>query len=69
MKCFWCITLNFIWEWVIEDYQKNGNYNFVEQNQYKQGVKLTVVYNFGNQKVKKVRDIEGASDAIKSRTR
>ncbi|SIS98519.1 hypothetical protein SAMN05421786_103608 [Chryseobacterium ureilyticum] len=26
-------------------------------------------YTFGNKKIKKVRDIEGASDSIKSRTR
>ena len=53
----------------IEDYQKNGNYNFVEQNQYKQGVKLTVVYNFGNQKVKKTRTIDSADKDINNRTR
>ena len=52
----------------IEDYQKNGNYNYVEQNQYKRGFKLTIVYNFGNQKVKKVRDIDSADKDIKNRT-
>lgn len=52
----------------IEDYQKNGNYNYVDQNQYKRGVKLTIVYNFGNQKVKKVRDIDSADKDIKNRT-
>lgn len=52
----------------IEDYQKNGNYNFVSQNRYKQAVHFTVVYNFGNQKVKKVRNIESADKEIKSRT-
>ncbi len=51
----------------IEDYQKNGNYNYVDQNQYKRGVKLTIVYNFGNQKVKKVRDIDSADKDIKNR--
>lgn len=53
----------------IEDYQDNGNYNYIHQNRYNRGMTLSITYNFGNQKVKKVRDIEGASDAIKSRTR
>ncbi|MDR6922749.1 outer membrane beta-barrel family protein [Chryseobacterium sp. 2987] len=53
----------------IEDYQPNGNYNYIRNDQYKRGVTVSLTYNFGNQKVKKVRDIEGASDAIKSRTR
>lgn len=53
----------------ITDYQKNGNYNNVELNQYRRGAKLTLVYNFGNQKVKKVRDIDSADKDIKNRTR
>ncbi|WP_419868940.1 TonB-dependent receptor domain-containing protein [Chryseobacterium sp. CT-SW4] len=53
----------------IEDYQSNGNYNYIRNDQYRRGMTLSITYNFGNQKVKKVRDIEGASDAIKSRTR
>jgi hypothetical protein len=53
---------------VIEDLQSNGNYNFIDQNQYNQGVELSIVYNFGNQKVKKVRNIESADKDIKSRT-
>lgn len=53
----------------IEDYQSNGNYNYVKNDQFRRGMTFSIVYNFGNQKVKKVRDIEGASDAIKSRTR
>ena len=53
----------------IEDYQENGNYNYVKNDQYRFGGTFSITYNFGNQKVKKVRDIEGASDAIKSRTR
>lgn len=54
---------------LIEDFQKNGNYNYVNQNGYKQGIELTIVYNFGNQKVKKVRNIDSADKDIKSRTR
>lgn len=53
----------------IEDYQANGNYNYIKNDQYRRGGTFSITYNFGNQKVKKVRDIEGASDAIKSRTR
>ncbi|MCT2408019.1 TonB-dependent receptor [Chryseobacterium antibioticum] len=53
----------------IEDYQSSGNYNYVRNDQYRRGMTFSITYNFGNQKVKKVRDIEGASDAIKSRTR
>ncbi|MBW7676832.1 TonB-dependent receptor domain-containing protein [Chryseobacterium chendengshani] len=53
----------------IEDYQANGNYNYVKNDQYRFGGTFSITYNFGNQKVKKVRDIEGASDTIKSRTR
>ncbi|MCQ9640459.1 outer membrane beta-barrel family protein [Chryseobacterium sp. WG14] len=53
----------------IEDFQSNGNYNYIHQNQYPRSLTVSLTYNFGNQKVKKVRDIEGASDSIKSRTR
>lgn len=53
----------------IEDFQTNGNYNYVKNDQFNRGMTFSITYNFGNQKVKKVRDIEGASDAIKSRTR
>lgn len=53
----------------IEDYQTNGNYNYINQNRYNQSLELTIVYNFGNQKVKKVRDIDSADKDIKSRTR
>lgn len=53
----------------IDDYQSNGNYNYIHQNQYKRTFTVSLTYNFGNKKLKKVRDIEGASDSIKSRTR
>lgn len=52
----------------IEDYQANGNYNYIHQNRYNRGGTFSITYNFGNQKVKKVRKIEGASDEIKNRT-
>ena len=53
----------------VEDYQANGNFNYVQNNMYRQSVGASIVYNFGNQKVKKVRNIESASDEIKSRTK
>ncbi|AZA53165.1 TonB-dependent receptor domain-containing protein [Chryseobacterium sp. G0201] len=53
----------------IEDTQANGNYNYIKNDQYRQSMTVSITYNFGNQKVKKVRDIESASDAIKNRTR
>lgn len=53
----------------IEDYQANGNYNYIKNDMYRRSVTVSLTYNFGNQKVKKVRDIESASDAIKNRTR
>ena len=53
----------------IEDYQANGNYNYIKNDQFRRGVMVSLTYNFGNNKVKKVRDIESASDAIKNRTR
>lgn len=53
----------------IEDYQANGNYNYIKNDMYRRSITVSITYNFGNQKVKKVRDIESASDAIKNRTR
>lgn len=53
----------------IEDYQASGNYNYIKNDQFKRGGTFSITYNFGNQKVKKVRNIEAASDAIKNRTR
>lgn len=53
----------------IEDEQKNGNYNYVKNDQFRRGGTISITYNFGNQKVKKVRNIESAADDIKNRTR
>ena len=53
----------------IEDYQASGNYNYIKNDQFKRGGTFSITYNFGNQKVKKVRNIEAASDAIKNRAR
>lgn len=52
----------------IVGYQNNGAYNIVDQIQYKQRFILTVTYSFGNKKVEKVRNIEGANQSIKTRT-
>lgn len=53
----------------IEDYQADGNYNYVRNDQFNRGGTFSITYNFGNKKVKKIRDINSASDAIKNRTR
>lgn len=53
----------------ITDVQDNGNYNAVRNDMYRQSVGASIVYNFGNKKVKKVRDINDASSDVKSRTR
>ena len=52
----------------ISDTQKNGSYNNVNINEFRRGVTASVVYNFGNNKVKKIRNIETAVDDIKGRT-
>ncbi|WP_294202455.1 TonB-dependent receptor [uncultured Chryseobacterium sp.] len=53
----------------IEDYQSNGNYNYIKNDMYRRNITVSLTYNFGNKKVKKVREIESASDDIKKRTR
>jgi len=53
----------------IEDLQASGNYNYIRNDQYRRSINVSITYNFGNQKVKKVRNIESASDEIKNRTR
>lgn len=54
---------------IVEDKQANGNDNYVRNDQYRTGMNLSLTYTFGNQKVKKVRTIDSASDDIKNRTR
>jgi len=53
----------------VNDRQANGNFNYILNDTYRQNFGATIVYNFGNKKVKKVRDIEDASKDVKSRTR
>lgn len=54
---------------VITDQQENGNFNYINQNQYNQSVNFSITYNFGNKKVQKIRDIDSADKDIKNRTR
>lgn len=54
---------------VITDQQENGNFNYINQNQYNQSVNFSITYNFGNKKVQKIRDIDSADKEIKNRTR
>lgn len=53
---------------VIDDQQSNGNFNYINQYQFSRRLSLSITYNFGNQKVQKTRDIEGAANDIKNRT-
>ncbi len=46
----------------------SGNYNTVDQNQYNRQLVFHATYNFGNQKLQKVRKAEGANEDIKNRT-
>lgn len=52
----------------IYDEQETGTYNRVSQYQYSQSAVLTVAYNFGNKKVQKTRNVQGAASDIKNRT-
>lgn len=46
----------------------SGSYNTVNQNQFNRQLIFTATYNFGNQKLQKVRKAEGANEEIKQRT-
>ena len=52
----------------IYDLQDSGNFNSVDQYQYSRRATLSLTYNFGNQKLQKVRKMDSAVDDIKSRT-
>jgi hypothetical protein len=54
---------------IINDPKLNGSFNYVNNYMYRRQLDLSITYNFGNKKVKKVRDIEAATDAIKNRTK
>jgi len=52
----------------INGIQPNGSYNNVTNFGYSRLLNLGVTYNFGNQKLKKAREMKSANDAVKSRT-
>lgn len=54
---------------IIEDLQENGNYNYVKNDLFRRNVSLSIVYNFGNQKIKKMRTLNSAAEEIRDRTK
>ncbi|MGE8434019.1 TonB-dependent receptor domain-containing protein [Chryseobacterium joostei] len=52
----------------IEGVQPHGSYNNVTNFNYPRLFSVGVTYNFGNQKLKKAREMKSANDAVKSRT-
>ncbi|MFC4685910.1 hypothetical protein ACFO4P_03080 [Epilithonimonas pallida] len=52
----------------IRTIQAKGSYNTVRNFQYRRELNINVTYNFGNQKLKKAREVKSANDAIRSRT-
>lgn len=52
----------------IRTMQPNGTYNSVRSFKYGRELNINVTYNFGNQKLKKAREVKSANDAIRSRT-
>ena len=52
----------------IQGIQPNGSYNNVMNFEYPRILNIGITYNFGNQKLKKAREMKSANDAIKSRT-
>ncbi len=53
---------------VIKGIQPNGNYNNVRHYNYGREVNFKISYTFGNQKLKKAREVDAANSTIKSRT-
>ena len=52
----------------LSETQSSGYYNKINQYNYQQNITLSIVYNFGNQKLQKIRTMDNASQDIKSRT-
>lgn len=48
--------------------QPNGSYNNISTFSYPRLLNVGATYNFGNQKLKKTREMKSANDAVKSRT-
>ncbi len=65
------VEVNDIFNSNIDDIRTNqakGSYNTVRNFQYRRELNINVTYNFGNQKLKKAREVKSANDAIRSRT-
>ncbi|SDE80193.1 outer membrane beta-barrel family protein [Epilithonimonas hungarica] len=65
------VELNDVFNQNIDDIrtiQNNGSFNTVRSFQYRREFNVNVTYNFGNQKLKKAREVKSANDAIRSRT-
>jgi hypothetical protein len=52
----------------VKGIQPNGMYNNITNFSYPRIISIGVTYNFGNQKLKKAREMKSANDAVKSRT-
>lgn len=52
----------------VKGVQPNGTYNNITNFNYPRLFSIGVTYNFGNQKLKKAREMKSANDAVKSRT-
>ncbi|MBV8324843.1 outer membrane beta-barrel family protein [Chryseobacterium sp.] len=52
----------------VQGTQPNGSYNNITNFYYPRLLNIGVTYNFGNQKLKKAREMKSANDAVKSRT-
>lgn len=52
---------------IIEGRQPNGNYNNVSDNEFNRQLNINITYTFGNQKLKKAREVDSANSSIKSR--
>ena len=53
---------------VINDLQQSGKFNSIDQYKAYGKSTLSITYNFGNQKIKKARKIDGAASEINDRT-
>lgn len=52
----------------VQGTQPNGNFNNIHQIEYNRGIVFKLSYSFGNQKLKKAREVDAANSSIKSRT-
>jgi len=52
----------------IKGTQPDGSFNNVKSHNYRRQLNLKITYTFGNQKLKKAREVDAANSSIKSRT-